>query len=70
MVPKLNLEGIHTSRTDLVVVVAVGEGVAKRLGSVRVPISDLLRTDVGALISREAARSLVAAWSDVPLEWE
>nr|CRY97401.1 hypothetical protein [uncultured prokaryote] len=68
--PKTELEGVHTSRTDLVVVIAVGEGAARRICNVHVPIADLLETNVGHLISREAARSLIAAWTDVPLDWE
>lgn len=67
---KVSLEGVRTSRDELVVTVAVGEGVSRRLSDVRVPIDALLQTDIGYLVSREAARALVAAWSDVPLNWE
>lgn len=67
---KVELEGVRSSRDELVVTIAVGEGVARRLHDVRITPQQLVETGIGYLINQQAARALVAAWSDVPLDWE
>lgn len=68
--PKVVLEGLYTARGELVIVLAVGDGVARRICNVSVPTETLMSTDIGQLIDRAARRRLVSQWSDIPLDWE